>query len=110
MGHELRGLPVHRIAHWVGFFFQDPDLQIFNDSCLAEVTYGLKLRRLPAAQVQAQARAALAQVGLDEMAEAHPYTLSRGQRQRLAVAAVLALQPPILVVDEPSTGLDYREM
>jgi energy-coupling factor transporter ATP-binding protein EcfA2 len=110
LGQDLQGLPVHHIAHWVGYLFQDPDLQIFNDSCLAEVAYGLKLRRLPQPQVEVQARAALAQVGLAELAEAHPYTLSRGQRQRLAVASVLALQPPILVVDEPSTGLDYREM
>jgi energy-coupling factor transporter ATP-binding protein EcfA2 len=110
LGQDVRGLPVHRIAQWVGYLFQDPDLQIFNDNCLAEVAYGLKLRRLPQAQIEAQARAALEQVGLAELAEAHPYTLSRGQRQRLAVASVLALQPPILVVDEPSTGLDYREM
>jgi energy-coupling factor transporter ATP-binding protein EcfA2 len=110
LGQDLSGLPVHRIAQWVGYLFQDPDLQIFNDSCLAEVAYGLKLRRLPQAQVEAQARAALGQVGLAAFADAHPYTLSRGQRQRLAVASVLALQPPILIVDEPSTGLDYREM
>jgi energy-coupling factor transport system ATP-binding protein len=109
MGADLRRQPVHEIARRVGFLFQDPDLQTFNNSCLEEVAYGLKLRRLPAAEVQARARAALEEVGLAEHAEAHPYTLSRGQRQRLAVAAVLALRPPVLVVDEPSTGLDYRE-
>lgn len=53
--------------------------------------------------------AALARLGLDGLRDEHPYTLSRGQRQRLAVASVLATEPPILVVDEPSTGLDYRE-
>jgi energy-coupling factor transport system ATP-binding protein len=108
-GRDVRRVPVHQVAQWVGFLFQDPDLQIFNNSVREEVAYGLGLRRLPQPVISARTQAALERVGLAAHAEDHPYTLSRGQRQRLAVASVLALQPPILVVDEPSTGLDYSE-
>lgn len=109
MGQDIARLPVHRISQWVGFLFQDPDYQIFNNSCLDEVAYGLTLRQVARDRAREQAMAALERVGLSDLRDAHPYTLSRGQRQRLAVASVLAMRPPILLVDEPTTGLDYRE-
>ncbi len=109
LGRDITKLAVDEIGLWVGFLFQDPDYQIFNDSCLAEVAYGLRLRRLADSEVHTRATAALTRVGLADLAAAHPYTISRGQRQRLAMACVLAMRPPIVVVDEPTTGLDYGE-
>lgn len=109
MGHDISRLPVHRISHWIGFLFQDPDWQIFNNSCLEEVAYGLKLRHDDPARIRQTAMEALERVGLSDLSDVHPYTLSRGQRQRLAAASILAIRPPMLVVDEPTTGLDYRE-
>lgn len=109
LGAEIRPMPVHRISERVGFLFQDPDYQTFNNSCLEEVSYGLKRRGLPEDRIRDRAVAALDRLGLTEHLDDHPYTLSRGQRQRLAVASVLASEPPILVVDEPATALDYHE-
>jgi energy-coupling factor transport system ATP-binding protein len=109
LGRDIGRLPVHVISRWLGFLFQDPDLQIFNNTCLDEVTYGLGLQGVPYDRAREEALQALARLDLAAFADAHPYTLSRGQRQRLAAASVLAIRPPILLVDEPTTGLDYRE-
>jgi energy-coupling factor transport system ATP-binding protein len=108
-GRDIARVPAHETSRTVGFLFQDPDYQIFNNSCLEEVAYGLRLRGMPVDEAQRLARRTLERLGLGGHAEAHPYTLSRGERQRLTVACVLALRPPILVVDEPTTGLDYAE-
>jgi energy-coupling factor transport system ATP-binding protein len=109
MGQDIARLPVHHVSRWIGYLFQDPDWQIFNNTCLDEAAYGLRLRERDAARAREAALAALARLGLAGVADAHPYTLSRGQRQRLGMAAALAMRPPILVVDEPTTGLDYKE-
>jgi energy-coupling factor transport system ATP-binding protein len=109
LDEDVARTPVHEISRTVGFLFQDPDYQIFNDSCLEEVLYGLRLRGASIEEARTAAVATLDRLGLGAHRDAHPYTLSRGQRQRLAVASVLALRPPILVVDEPTTGLDYAE-
>jgi energy-coupling factor transport system ATP-binding protein len=109
LGHDLARVPVHTVSQWVGFVFQDPDYQIFNDTCLDEVAYGALLRKIPREQARERARRALERVGLRGVEDLHPYVLSRGQRQMLAVASILAMAPPILVVDEPTTGLDHRE-
>jgi energy-coupling factor transport system ATP-binding protein len=93
----------------VGYLFQDPDYQIFNGSVFDEVAFGLRARKVPKARVEEETMGALRRLKLDHLRNEHPYTLSRGQRQRLALASTWVLRPPILLVDEPSTGLDHRE-
>jgi energy-coupling factor transport system ATP-binding protein len=93
----------------VGYLFQDPDYQIFNGSVFDEVAFGLRARKVAKAQVEEETMVALRRLKLDHLRSEHPYTLSRGQRQRLALASTWVLRPPILLVDEPSTGLDHRE-
>jgi len=108
-GQDISRLSVAQASRLIGYLFQDPDFQIFNGSVFDEVAFGLRARKVAKAQVEAEAMAALRRLKLDHLRSEHPYTLSRGQRQRLALASTLVLQPPILVVDEPSTGLDHRE-
>jgi energy-coupling factor transport system ATP-binding protein len=108
-GKDVAQLSVAQASRLVGYLFQDPDYQIFNGSVFDEVAFGLRARKLPRAEVEAKVIAALRRLKLDHLRSEHPYTLSRGQRQRLALASTWVLQPPILLVDEPSTGLDYRE-
>jgi len=108
-GNDIAGLSVAQASRLVGYLFQDPDYQIFNGSVFDEVAFGLRARRLPRAEVEKKVVVALRRLKLDHLRGEHPYTLSRGQRQRLALASTWVLQPPILLVDEPSTGLDYRE-
>ncbi|MBO8138584.1 MAG: ATP-binding cassette domain-containing protein [Desulfotomaculum sp.] len=100
---------VSELAQKVGYVFQNPDHQIFHNSVEKEISFGLKYLNLPAEEVKRRTDDALKAVGLVDYRYAHPYSLSRGQRQRVALASVLVLKPNVLVLDEPTTGLDYRE-
>lgn len=90
----------------MGFLFQNPDYQIFCDTVLSEVTFGLRLRKLPMADMDRLGHAALKKVGLDAYATLHPQRLSRGQRQLLALASVFITEPQLIIADEPTSGLD----
>jgi energy-coupling factor transporter ATP-binding protein EcfA2 len=92
----------------VGYVFQNPDHQLFTRRVQDEVAYGLHNLGLSADQAQVWVRQALEAVDLWLLRDEDPLFLGKGQRQRLAVAAILAMQPEIIVVDEPTTGLDYH--
>ncbi|MBI3979133.1 MAG: ABC transporter ATP-binding protein [Chloroflexi bacterium] len=108
-GQDSRGTATARLSDTVGYLFQDPDYQIFCDSVFDEVAFSLKIRRMPSNQIAELVENALHKIGLLDVRESHPYRLSRGQRQRLALASALVHRPRVLVVDEPSTGLDDQE-
>ncbi len=108
-GVNLRDIPPHRRAAEVGFVFQDPDHQLFTATAADEVAFGPTNLRFPAAEVEQRTREALDAVGLWDRRDADPFLLDKGERQRLAVASVLSLRPRVLVLDEPTTGLDYGE-
>lgn len=93
----------------VGFVFQNPDYQLFAEEVWEEVALGLRLSGLDEDEVARRAQTALSQVHLLKQSREDPFSLTKGQRQRLAVAAVLALMPEVIILDEPTTGLDYRE-
>jgi energy-coupling factor transport system ATP-binding protein len=107
-GRDLRALSLEQIAQRVGYVFQDPDHQLFAATVEEEVAFGPQNLGLAPAEVEARIGEALAAVGL-EVRDADPFLLDKGVRQRLAVAAVLALRPAVLVLDEPTTGLDFPE-
>lgn len=95
-------------AERVGFVFQNPDHQIFANTVLDEAAFGPRNAGLPEPEVAARAGRALERVGLGDFAGLHPLRLGRGDRQRLAVASTLAMNPDVLILDEPTTGLDWR--
>ena len=92
----------------VGYIFQNPDHQLFHRKVSEEVEYGLINLGIEATQRTKAVKRALEAVGLAQYTNEDPLFLGKGQRQRLAVAAVLAMEPEILIVDEPTTGQDYR--
>ncbi len=105
-GRDTRTTPLADLARSVGYVYQNPDHQIFAQRVRAEVAFGPRNLGLLPADVDRRVDQALELVGLLEHAEDFAFSLGRGQRQKLAVASVLAMEPPVLVVDEPTTGLD----
>ncbi|MEU1303056.1 energy-coupling factor ABC transporter ATP-binding protein [Streptomyces shenzhenensis] len=107
----VAGLPVGRkhmaeIRQKVGIVFQDPDDQLFMPTVREDVAFGPAAAGLKGAALQERVRTALEQVGMADFADRPPHHLSFGQRRRVAVATVLAMEPEILVLDEPSSNLD----
>lgn len=97
-GKDVRGLRVAQLARRVGIAFQEPDRQLFCRSVRAEVAFG--------AASAADVDDALALTGLREVQERHPYDLGYSRRKLVAIAAVLAMRTPVVVLDEPTTGQD----
>jgi energy-coupling factor transport system ATP-binding protein len=91
----------------VGYVFQNPDHQIFAATVREEIEYGLKNQSLSDDVREKRILDALEFVGLEKFKERHPFTLGKGERQKLAVATILAMEPGILVIDEPTTGQDW---
>lgn len=108
-GQDSARKRVSELARDVGYVFQNPDHQIFCETVEAEVSFGPDNLGLDETHVAQHVREALGAVGLLEYRDVNPKQLSKGQRQRLAVASVLSMNPSILIVDEPTTGQDYRD-
>ncbi len=108
---SIGGLTVERehlaqVRRRVGVVFQDPDDQLFMPSVRDDVAFGPANLGLRGAQLDAAVMRALRQVGMADEADRAPHHLSYGQRRRVAVATVLAMDPQVLVLDEPSSNLD----
>jgi cobalt/nickel transport system ATP-binding protein len=97
---------LREIRRRVGIVFQDPDDQLFMPSVRDDVAFGPANLGLRGEQLRERVDGALAAVGMEDVADRPPHHLSFGQRRRVAVATVLAMQPEILVLDEPSSNLD----
>jgi energy-coupling factor transport system ATP-binding protein len=108
-GQNTIPLKVSTLARTVGYVFQNPDHQIFHDTVGKEVAFGLKNFKLPAAEIEERVTEALNAVGLTDYYLSYPFNLSKGQRQRVALASVLAMRTEVIVLDEPTTGQDYKE-
>ncbi|WP_454698171.1 ABC transporter ATP-binding protein [Arthrobacter humicola] len=103
-GKDIAGIPTGRVADRVGLLFQHPRDQLFERTVLREVLFGLE--RKVGAAAEAAARAALAAVGLGDQLAAHPHELPASRQRLLALATVLAREPVLIALDEPTVGLD----
>jgi energy-coupling factor transport system ATP-binding protein len=99
---------VAALAPTVGIVFQNPDRQIFAGKVGAEVAFGPRILGRPSAAVAAAVSAALEAVGLSGLESTNPYDLGYSRRKLLTLASVLAMETPILILDEPTTGQDAR--
>jgi energy-coupling factor transport system ATP-binding protein len=108
-GKDVSKHRVSEMAHTVGYCFQNPDHQIFCDTVEDEAAYGPKNLGLNKEEIEERVVEALGAVGLMHLKKQSPRYLSRGQRQRVAVAAVISMRPQVMIIDEPTTGQDYRD-
>ncbi len=110
----VRGKPTteynrRELARLVGYVFQNPDHQIFARTVREEIAFGPKSLGQHFRDIKSHVAEVLEVVGLQGYEEQGPFTLTKGERQRVAVASVLAAQPHVIILDEPTTGLDYPQ-
>lgn len=105
-GIPLTDANIPRIRASVGLLFQNPDDQLFSPYVYDDVAFGPLYMGLTEAEIKIRVTRALANVGLSDHAERTSHNLSMGEKKRVALATVLSMEPPILVLDEPSAGLD----
>jgi energy-coupling factor transport system ATP-binding protein len=107
-GKDIAKESVEDMARTVGLALQNPDAQLFAMSVAEEVAFGSTNLGLPQDEVVQRVDRALAATGLEEFREVYPFNLSFGDRRKLSVAAVVSMEPEVLIFDEPTTGQDFK--
>ncbi len=106
--HE-KGYSLKKLRSQVGLVFQYPEYQLFEVDVLSDVCFGPKNLGLDKTEVERRAKEALALVGIDEsFYKQSPFELSGGEKRRVAIAGVIAMEPKVLILDEPTAGLDPK--
>ncbi len=109
-GLNSKTTPIVQMVRRVGYVFQNPDHQLFNSTCWDEIAYGPRNIQLSEEEVKTRVEEAARVVGFpEELFGEHPFFLSKGLRQRVAIASILALRPQVIIVDEPTTGQDAQQ-
>jgi energy-coupling factor transport system ATP-binding protein len=108
-GLDASRVPVNELVKHTGLVFQNPDNMLFEDTVEAEIAFGLTNIGITGSQADEAIARSLELVNLKGKEKVFPRHLSRGERQRLAVACVIAMRPELIVLDEPTTGLDAEE-
>ena len=108
-GIKTASATVAALSQRVGYCFQNPDSQIFSSVVKDELSYGPKNLGWPQEKIQQTLQEVGKILRIDDLFDENPYNLSKGQRQQIAVASILAMQPDVLIVDEPTTGQDPRQ-
>jgi len=107
VGKNTKQQKVSALAKHIGFLFQNPDRQICCSTVREEIAFSLRNNGIAEDEIQSRVEKTLNEFGFD--GDTEPFNMSRGQRQRLCLACLIALNPEILILDEPTTGLDYLE-
>lgn len=106
-GRDITKFTTGQLSTSIGLVLQNPDEQLFTISCRQEVEFGLRNLKLPEDEIQRRVDESLGFVGLEEQKEVFPFRLSFGDRRSLTVAAVIAMRPEVVIMDEPTTAQDY---
>jgi energy-coupling factor transporter ATPase len=106
VGLKVAEQPIYELAKHVGLVFQNPENQLFALSVEKDVAFGLENLGVPRKEMRKRVDSALNLTGIYDLRERAPYELSGGQQQRVAIASILAMQPEIMILDEPTSFLD----
>ena len=106
-GVPTTALKTSELARRVGFLFQNPDSQICCNTVRDELAFGFKVQGAYDDEARQRVQSIIDEFGFD--GDADPFLLNRGTRQLLALASIVVMAPPVIILDEPTTGLDYRE-
>lgn len=106
LGEDAKNSSIAELSRKVGHLFQNPENQIFEETVFAEIAFGPKNLNLPDEEIETRVDKVLKTTRLSKYSDTHPLSLSGGEKQRLALASVVVMEPQILVLDEPTTGLD----
>ena len=110
MGQEVvHSMPLQARARRIGYVFQNPDHEIFKETVDSDVAFGPRNLKEPEERYQQKTYTLLSRLGLWDKWDWHPYQLSRGERQRVAIAAIAVMEPEVLIIDEPTTGQDATQ-
>ena len=106
LDQDVAGTPTHQLARKVGFCFQNPNHQIVSFNVRDEIIFGLRAHAVDPSEYEERIHDALAFVNMLDYIDAEVFDLGKGQKQRIALASILSLDPEVLIVDEPTTGQD----
>lgn len=98
-----------QLSKKVGYLFQDPQIQLFTNSVEEEVSFALRVQKLPVEEIKDRTKKILDEMHLSQYAKDHPYTLSKGDVQKLALASSLINEPEILIIDEPTSQMGFAQ-
>ncbi len=108
-GMDTKSHKTSEMAKHIGYLFQNPDHQIFCDCVYDEIAFGLKNQDQSVSQIEQRVNDIAELLNLTHLLKESPFNLSKGEKQRVALASILALETEVLVLDEPTTGQDYKE-
>ena len=104
--NDTKSLNPADMARHIGYVFQNPDRQIFRDTVKKEIAYGPEMLGFTPETICEATDEAMQMAGVDDLADRYPRTLTKGQKQRVAIASALAMRPDFLILDEPTSGQD----
>jgi len=107
-GMDVEKTPTSELVKRVGYIFQDPDRQLFTRSVKDELIFGPKNIGLPKDEIEERIERVAKKLRIDHLLDRQPYSLGKGEKQRVAIASILVMDPEVIVLDEPTTGQDPR--